>query len=101
MGRVIEPLRRMGVQVLARSEDRLPLTVMGPDRLVPIEYRLPVASAQVKSAVLLAALNAPGTVTVIEPWPTRDHTERMLAGFGAAIEITGGRRGSSSRADRR
>ena len=94
MGRVIEPLRRMGVQVLARSEERLPLTVMGPDRLVPIEYRLPVASAQVKSAVLLAALNAPGTVTVIEPWPTRDHTERMLAGFGAAIEISTGEDGA-------
>lgn len=87
MGRIVEPLRRMGTQVLARSGDRLPLTVQGPDRLVPIEYRLPVASAQVKSAVLLAGLNASGTVTVIEPWPTRDHTERMLAAFGAAIEI--------------
>ncbi|MCW5697027.1 MAG: 3-phosphoshikimate 1-carboxyvinyltransferase [Bauldia sp.] len=87
MGRIIEPLRRMGVQVLARSGDRLPLTVQGPDRLVPIEYRLPVPSAQVKSAVLLAGLNTPGTVTVIEPWATRDHTERMLAAFGATIEI--------------
>ncbi len=86
MGRVIEPLRRMGVEVLARSGDRLPLTVKGPDLLIPIEYRVPVPSAQVKSAVLLAGLNAPGTVTVIEPVMTRDHTERMLQAFGAAIE---------------
>ncbi len=94
MGRVVDPLRRMGVQVIARSGDRLPLTVLGPDRLTPIEFRLPVPSAQVKSAVLFAALNAPGTVTVIEPWATRDHTERMLAGFGASIEITAGEDGA-------
>ena len=86
MGRVIEPLRRMGVQALARSGDRLPATVKGPDVPIPIEYRLPVASAQVKSALLLAGLNADGTTTVIEPVATRDHTERMLAAFGAAIE---------------
>jgi 3-phosphoshikimate 1-carboxyvinyltransferase len=95
MGRIIEPMRRMGAQVLARSDDRLPLTIKGPDRLLPIEYQLPVPSAQVKSAVLLAGLNAPGVVTVVEPWPTRDHTERMLSAFGAAIEIEtgeGGRR---------
>jgi 3-phosphoshikimate 1-carboxyvinyltransferase len=87
MGRIVEPLRRMGTLVLARNGDRLPLTVRGPDRVVPVEYRLPVASAQVKSAVLFAGLNAPGTVTVIEPWATRDHTERMFAAFGAALEI--------------
>lgn len=87
MGRVTEPLRRMGAQILARSGERLPLTIVGPDRLTPIEYRLPVPSAQVKSAVLFAGLNAPGPTTVIEPWPTRDHTERMLAGFGASIEV--------------
>lgn len=87
MGRIIEPLRRMGVQVLARTGDRLPLTVRGPDRLVPTEYRLPVPSAQVKSAVLFAGLNAPGTVTVIEPVATRDHTERMFTAFGAALQI--------------
>lgn len=87
MGRVMDPMRRMGAQVLARSGDRLPLTIKGPDRVVPIEYELPVPSAQVKSAVLLAGLNAPGVVTVIEPWPTRDHTERMLAAFGASVEI--------------
>ncbi len=94
MGRIIEPLRRMGVQALARSEDRLPLTIKGPDRLVPIEYQLPIPSAQVKSAVLLAGLNAPGVVTVIEPWPTRDHTERMLSAFGASIEIEQGDNGT-------
>lgn len=87
MGRVIDPMRRMGAQVLARSNDRLPLTIKGPDRLIPIEYQLPVPSAQVKSAVLLAGLNAPGVVTVIEPWATRDHTERMLAAFGASVDV--------------
>ncbi|MCB1485893.1 MAG: 3-phosphoshikimate 1-carboxyvinyltransferase [Bauldia sp.] len=88
MGRVFDPLRRMGVQILSRSEDRLPATIKGPGVPVPIEYRVPVASAQVKSAVLLAALNFSGTTTVIEPVATRDHTERMLAAFGAAIETT-------------
>lgn len=87
MGRILDPLRRMGVQVLARSRDRLPLTLRGPDVTLPIDYRLPVASAQVKSAVLLAALSAPGVTRLVEPVPTRDHTERMLAAFGAAIEI--------------
>ena len=87
MGRVLEPLRRMGAQIIARSGDRLPATIKGPAALIPIEYRLPVASAQVKSALLLAALNSPGVTTIIEPVPTRDHTERMLAAFGAAIEI--------------
>jgi 3-phosphoshikimate 1-carboxyvinyltransferase len=87
MGRVVEPLRRMGAEVLARSGDRLPLTIKGPDLAIPIEYRLPVPSAQVKSAVLIAGLNAPGTTTVIEPVLTRDHTERMLQAFGANIEI--------------
>ena len=86
MGRVLDPLRRMGVQALARSGDRLPATVRGPDVPIPIEYRLPVASAQVKSAILLAGLNIAGTTTVIEPVPSRDHTERMLSAFGAAIE---------------
>jgi 3-phosphoshikimate 1-carboxyvinyltransferase len=77
----------MGVQVLARSGDRLPATVRGPEVPIPIEYRLPVASAQVKSAILLAGLNVPGTTTVIEPVPTRDHTERMLKGFGAELWV--------------
>ena len=94
MGRVLEPLRRMGVQVLARSGDRLPATIKGPNALIPIEFRLPVASAQVKSAVLLAALNSPGITSVIEPTATRDHTERMLAAFGAHIEFETGEDGA-------
>jgi 3-phosphoshikimate 1-carboxyvinyltransferase len=88
MGRVLDPLRLMGTQVLdAAPGDRLPLTMRGPTRPVPISYRVPVASAQVKSAVLLAGLNAPGVTTVIEPVMTRDHTEKMLAGFGASLEV--------------
>ena len=87
MGRILDPLRRMGIQALARSGDRLPATIKAPDALIPIEYRLPVASAQVKSAILLAALNAPGVTSVIEPVLSRDHTERMLAAFGAQVEI--------------
>jgi 3-phosphoshikimate 1-carboxyvinyltransferase len=87
MGRVFDPLRRMGVQVLARAGDRLPATVKGPDALIPIDFRLAVPSAQVKSSVLLAALNTRGLTTITEPTATRDHTERMLSAFGAAIEI--------------
>ncbi|MBO6717037.1 MAG: 3-phosphoshikimate 1-carboxyvinyltransferase [Rhizobiaceae bacterium] len=88
MGRVLDPLRQIGTQILeAAPGDRLPLTMRGPVRPVPITYRVPMASAQVKSAVLLAGLNAPGITTVIEPVMTRDHTEKMLAGFGAAIEV--------------
>lgn len=85
MGRVLAPLREMGADVVAREGDRLPLALRGPRSPVPIRYTLPVPSAQVKSAVLLAGLNAPGETTVIEPVPTRDHTERMLLAFGAAI----------------
>ena len=88
MGRVLDPLRLFGVQVIeAAAGDRLPLTLEGPKRPVPIEYRVPMPSAQVKSAVLLAALNAPGVTTVIEPIPTRDHTERMLQGFGVELDV--------------
>ena len=87
MGRVLDPLRQMGVQVLARSRDRLPLSLRGPRVAAPITYRVPMPSAQVKSAVLLAGLNAPGITSVIEPVMTRDHTEKMLAGFGAQIEV--------------
>jgi 3-phosphoshikimate 1-carboxyvinyltransferase len=94
MDRVLDPLRRMGVQVLARSGDRLPATIMGPATLVPIEYKLPVPSAQVKSAILLAGLNSAGHTTVIEPVATRDHTERMLAAFGAVIETDVGADGA-------
>jgi 3-phosphoshikimate 1-carboxyvinyltransferase len=96
MGRVIEPLSRMGASFLAREGGRLPLAVRGARDPLPIAYPLPVPSAQVKSAVLLAALNAPGETTVIEPQPTRDHSERMLAHFGARVSIAeeagGGRR---------
>lgn len=94
MGRVIEPLSQMGAAFAASAGGRLPLTVRGASLAVPIEYRLPVASAQVKSAVLLAGLNTPGISTVIEPVPTRDHSERMLRGFGAelTVEETGGER---------
>ncbi len=87
MGRVLDPLRRMGVQVRAAEGDRLPVTLHGPKTAAPIEYRVPVPSAQVKSAVLLAGLNTPGTTIVIEPVMTRDHTEKMLAGFGAHLEV--------------
>jgi 3-phosphoshikimate 1-carboxyvinyltransferase len=85
MGRILEPLREMGAEVIARSGDRLPLTICGADPMAPITYRVPVPSAQVKSAVLLAGLNIEGITTVVEPVPTRDHTERMLKGFGADI----------------
>lgn len=85
MARVLDPLRMMGAEVVARSGDRLPLSIRGPRTAAPIEYRVPVPSAQVKSAVLLAGLNAPGITTVIEPVATRDHTEKMLTGFGAEL----------------
>lgn len=85
MGRVIKPLSLMGVRFEATSGDRLPLRVIGQPKLRAIEYTLPVASAQVKSAILLAALRADGTTTVIEPTPTRDHSERMLRGFGVDV----------------
>jgi 3-phosphoshikimate 1-carboxyvinyltransferase len=78
MGRVMKPLEMMGAEFEAQEGGRLPLTVKGADDTLAIEYRLPVASAQVKSAVLLAGLNARGTTSVIEEKPTRDHTEKML-----------------------
>jgi 3-phosphoshikimate 1-carboxyvinyltransferase len=87
MGRVIEPLSQMGARVEASLGGRLPLILHGASPAVPIAYRLPVASAQVKSAILLAGLNTPGRTTVIEPVPTRDHSERMLRGFGAELEV--------------
>ncbi len=87
MARVMTPLRQMGAAFVARSGDRLPLAVTGTAAPVPIAYTLPVASAQVKSAVLLAGLNAPGTTHVTEPAPTRDHTESMLRHFGAEVRV--------------
>nr|WP_247711828.1 3-phosphoshikimate 1-carboxyvinyltransferase [Qipengyuania qiaonensis] len=87
MGRVIDPLSTMGASFTPSPGGTLPLMMEGMQPAVPIEYRLPVASAQVKSAVLLAGLNTPGFTTVIEPIPTRDHTERMLRGFGAELTV--------------
>ena len=87
MGRVIDPLSAMGAEFTASPGVRLPLTMRGLCPAVPIDYTLPVASAQVKSAVLLAGLNTPGLTRVIEPVPTRDHSERMLRGFGADLTV--------------
>ena len=84
MGRVTEPLSLMGAEF---TDDRLPLTMRGVCPAVPLTWRPPVASAQVKSAILLAGLNTPGLTRVEEPVPTRDHTERMLAGFGADLRV--------------
>lgn len=89
MERVIGPLSKMGASFTASPGGRLPLMVRGICPAVPIEYRLPVASAQVKSAILFAALNTPGITRIIEPVATRDHSERMLAGFGAEISRDG------------
>ncbi|MBM1814006.1 3-phosphoshikimate 1-carboxyvinyltransferase [Pseudosulfitobacter pseudonitzschiae] len=90
MARVTDPLALFGTQSVGRSGGRLPMTIVGAAGPVPVRYVVPVPSAQVKSAVLLAGLNAPGKTVVIETEATRDHTERMLAGFGAEIttEIT-------------
>jgi 3-phosphoshikimate 1-carboxyvinyltransferase len=86
MGRVIDPLTTMGAEFSARDGKFLPLTVTGSQNPMPIDYTTPMASAQVKSAVLLAGLNTPGVTTVRERVATRDHTERMLKSMGAAIE---------------
>jgi 3-phosphoshikimate 1-carboxyvinyltransferase len=91
MGRVIRPLSRLGADIAASPGGRLPLRVRGSCPAVPLEHRMEVPSAQVKSAILLAALNTPGVTTVIEPVPTRDHSERMLKAFGAEISIEGER----------
>jgi 3-phosphoshikimate 1-carboxyvinyltransferase len=85
MRRIAEPLLAMGAEVLSRSGGRLPMALTGRVDLVPITYRSPVASAQIKSAVLLAGLHAPGRTTVIEPLASRDHSERMLAAMGAKV----------------
>ncbi len=87
MRRVTDPLSRFGARFSTREGGRLPLAVSGAANPVPIEYTLPVPSAQVKSAVLLAGLNTPGETTVVEPQATRDHTERMLGHFGATVRV--------------
>ena len=96
MARVIDPLERIGAHIVARDGGRLPLGVTGAVEPLPITYATPVASAQVKSAILLAGLSAPGETTVIEPLPSRDHTENLMRHFGAEVTSTptneGGRR---------
>lgn len=87
MARVIKPLSEMGASIVGRNANRnLPITILSTDNLRGISYQMPVASAQVKSAILLAGLYADGSTTVIEPAPSRDHTEKMLAAFGARLE---------------
>ncbi len=85
MARVTDPLALFGARAYGRAGGRLPMTIMGTQDPLPVRYTTPVPSAQVKSAVLLAGLNAPGETVVIEREATRDHSERMLAGFGASI----------------
>ena len=85
MRRVLGPLKQMGLQILDDGKETLPLAVRGAADLVPIEYVLPVPSAQVKSAILIAGLMAAGETTVVEKEATRDHTERMLRYFGADV----------------
>jgi 3-phosphoshikimate 1-carboxyvinyltransferase len=86
MRRIVDPLALMGARVTQQSDGgRLPLTLAGARDPLPVEYRSPVASAQIKSAVLLAGLSAPGVTTVIEPEASRDHTELMLTHFGATV----------------
>jgi 3-phosphoshikimate 1-carboxyvinyltransferase len=89
MKRVLDPLVRMGATVLARGDAHMPFTLRGPEKITPITYDLPIASAQVKSAILLAGLFGDGPVTVREPRATRDHTEIMLRHFGVPVENAG------------
>jgi 3-phosphoshikimate 1-carboxyvinyltransferase len=91
MARVVEPLRQAGARIDGREGGRLPPLAIAPSRLRGVEHRLAVASAQVKSALLLAGLFAEGESTVVEPAPTRDHTERMLRAMGARISVDGRR----------
>jgi 3-phosphoshikimate 1-carboxyvinyltransferase len=94
MRRILDPLRLMGAEVLSEAEGgRCPIVLKGARDPAPIEYRTPVASAQIKSAVLLAGLNATGVTTVIEDQASRDHTEKMLAHFGAEVAVTPEREG--------
>lgn len=93
MGRVTDPLALFGARAFGRQGGRLPMTLVGAADPVPVRYTVPMPSAQVKSAVLLAGLNAPGETVVIEREPTRDHSERMLRGFGAEVAVEDGREG--------
>jgi 3-phosphoshikimate 1-carboxyvinyltransferase len=88
MRRILDPLEKMGVSVVSQADGgRVPITLRGPRETIPITYETPAASAQIKSAVLLAGLNSPGLTTVIEREATRDHTERMLRHFGAEVSV--------------
>ena len=87
MGRVTDPLSKFGVATFGRSKGRLPMTIVGARSPIPIQYTVPVPSAQVKSALLLAGLNVPGDTIITETETTRDHTERMLSSFGAEIKV--------------
>ena len=87
MGRVTDPLSKFGVATFGRSKGRLPMTIVGARSPIPIQYTVPVPSAQVKSALLLAGLNVPGDTIITETEKTRDHTERMLSSFGADIKV--------------
>lgn len=89
MNRVANPLREMGAVIQTAEDGRPPLVIRGGRKLKALDYALPMASAQVKSALLLAGLWAAGTTTVTEPAPTRDHTERMLRGFGYPVQVQG------------
>jgi 3-phosphoshikimate 1-carboxyvinyltransferase len=93
MNRIVGPLVQIGARFETRAGGRLPMAIIGARDPVPIVYKLPVPSAQVKSAVLFAALNAPGATTVIEPEPTRDHSELMLRHFGADVTVSDGNEG--------
>ena len=95
MDRIARPVEMIGARIFARSGCRMPLAIRGAAAPVPITYAPPVPSAQVKSAVLLAALNAPGETTLIERLPTRDHTERLLGHFGAEVSIAAHKEGSA------
>src|SRR5690606_27243023 len=86
-GPVPDPLALFGAKAYGRQGGRLPMTIVGATDPVPVRYTVPMPSAQVKSAVLLAGLNAPGQTVVIEREPTRDHSERMLRGFGAELTV--------------
>jgi 3-phosphoshikimate 1-carboxyvinyltransferase len=88
MRRVIDPLSACGARFVSRDGGRLPLAVEGAKDALPLEYRVPVPSAQVKSAILLCGLNAPGITIVEEPEATRDHSENMLRHFGATVQVT-------------
>jgi 3-phosphoshikimate 1-carboxyvinyltransferase len=89
MRRIAEPLRLMGADIALEENGCAPMRIAGRRPLIPINYQIPIASAQLKSAVLLAGLQAEGTTTIVEVHPTRDHTERMLPEFGAKLSVNG------------